>query len=285
MAQVSLNELKQRQLPAQANTEVGFGSIDGFMALQRMANMFASSNLVPDDFKGNIGNAAIVLDMAIRMKANPLSIFQNLYLIHGRPSWSAQFLIATCNQCGRFSALRYKFQGEEGTDSWGCRATATEFSTGEKLEGPLVTIGIAKSEGWYNKNGSKWKSMPELMLRYRAASWFVRAFAPELAMGLPEKTELEDTVIDVTPEPVMTSSEVKEKTTRRRKKDPEPVQEVEPVTEEPAPAEEPEAAPAEEAPAPKAKTWTECPDRDGMIIGIEFCRSRCPKREGCPAFE
>ena len=229
MAQVSLSELKQRQLPAQANTEVGFGSIDGFMALQRMANMFASSNLVPDDFKGNIGNAAIVLDMAFRMKANPLSIFQNLYLIHGRPSWSAQFLIATCNQCGRFSALRYKFQGEEGTDSWGCRATATEFSTGEKLEGPLVTIGIAKSEGWYNKNGSKWKSMPELMLRYRAASWFVRAFAPELAMGLPEKTELEDTVIDVTPEPVMTTSEVKEKT-RRRKKDPEPAEvQVEPV--------------------------------------------------------
>lgn len=283
MAQVSLTELKQKQLPAQQNTEVGFGSIDGFMALQRMANMFASSNLVPDDFKGNIGNAAIVLDMAIRMKANPLSIFQNLYLIHGRPSWSAQFLIATCNQCGRFSALRYKFQGEEGTDSWGCRATATEFSTGEKLEGPLVTIGIAKSEGWYNKNGSKWKSMPELMLRYRAASWFVRAFAPELAMGLPEKTELEDTVIDVTPvedKPVMTTSEVKEKTTRRRKKaDPEPVQEVEPVTEEVV-----DNPSTPEEVAPKERTWTECPDRDGMIIGIEYCRSKCAKREGCPAF-
>lgn len=127
------------------------------------------------------------------MGANPLMVCQNLYIVHGRPAWSAQFLIATLNQCGRFTSIRYEFQGEEGKDEWGCRAVATELATGEKLAGPLITIGLAKKEGWYGKNGSKWQSMPELMLRYRAASWFVRAYAPEIAMGLKTAEEVQDT--------------------------------------------------------------------------------------------
>ena len=184
------------QSPRQpADIRVGFDSLAGFEALQRMARLFASSSLVPDTYKGNaIGNAAIALDMANRMGANPLMVMQNLYVVYGRPAWSAKFLIATLNQSGRFSALRYRFQGTEGSDDWGCRAYATELSTGEVLEGPLITIGLAKAEGWYGKNGSKWRSMPELMLRYRAAAWFVSAYAPEIAMGLRTEDEERDAV-------------------------------------------------------------------------------------------
>lgn len=293
MTQVSLSELKQRQVQA-APVEVGFGNVEGFMALQRMANMFTQSSIVPDTFRGqqNIGNACIALEMALRMHANPLMVMQSIFVVHGRPSWSAQFLIATLNKSGRFSALRYVFTGEEGTDAWGCRAVATELATGEHLEGPLITIGLAKKEGWYSKNGSKWQSMPELMLRYRAASWFVRAYAPEIAMGLPEQGELEDTVIDVTPEPVMTTEAVKEKATRsRRKKDPEPAQEVESVVEEVVEQvvpQEPEAAPAEAVPpvdnpsTPPA--MVECPDRDGLEMSATFCNTKCATRKNCPAW-
>ena len=189
---------------------VGFDTVAGFEALQRMAKMFAKSPITPDQFrkpyvneKGQakgcgtedeaVGNCTIAMDMAIRMRANPLMVMQNIYVVHGRPAWSAQFLIATLNQCGRFTSIRYEFQGEEGKDEWGCRAVATELATGEKLAGPLITIGLAKKEGWYGKNGSKWQSMPELMLRYRAASWFVRAYAPEIAMGLKTAEEVQDT--------------------------------------------------------------------------------------------
>ncbi len=189
------------QSPRQpADIRVGFDSLAGFEALQRMARLFASSSLVPKEFQGNaIGNAAIALDMANRMGANPLMVMQNLYIVSGnrsgnRPAWSAKFLIATLNQSGRFSALRYRFQGSEGSDDWGCRAYATELSTGEVLEGPLITIGLAKAEGWHDKSGSKWKTIPELMLRYRAASWFVSAYAPEIAMGLRTAEEEQDAV-------------------------------------------------------------------------------------------
>jgi len=263
MAQVSLAELKARNnapVESAASTEIGFTSIEGFTALQRMATMFAASTLVPDTFRGqqNIGNAAIALDMAIRMKANPMAIFQNIYLVHGRPAWSAQFLIATLNKSGKFSALRYEFQSEPGKDDWGCRACAQELSTGETLRGPLITMGLAKKEGWANKNGSKWQTMPELMLRYRAAAWFVRTYAPEIAMGLPEAEELHDT-IDVTAElepkeePVESLESISKKAARSRAKKAmpaEPTPPVEIVVEESEPVAEPTPAPSKEPAKP-----------------------------------
>lgn len=179
--------------------KAGFDTVGGFELIQRAANLFAASDIVPTQFKNSVANCVIAVDMAIRMHANPLMIMQNLYIVHNRPAWSAQFLIATCNQSGKFSALRYKFEGEQGKDTWGCRACATEVATGEQLEGPLITIGLAKKEGWYSKKDSKgretskWQSMPELMLRYRAASWFVRAYAPEISMGLQTADEVSDT--------------------------------------------------------------------------------------------
>lgn len=197
--------LRQNAAP-QGAVVCGFDTVAGFEAIQRMANLLSASGLVPDTYRSkgpndytSKGNCVIALDMALRMGANPLMVMQNLYVVHGRPAWSAQFLIATLNKSGKFSALRYAFQGTEGADDWGCRACVTELSTGEKLQGPLVTIGLAKKEGWYGKNGSKWQSMPELMLQYRAAAWFVRTYAPEIAMGLRTAEEELDT-IDLTPQ-------------------------------------------------------------------------------------
>lgn len=130
--------------------------------------------------------------MAQRIGADPLQVMQNLVIVHGRPTWSSQFLIATVNTSGRFSALRFEFFGEQGTDTWGCRAWAVERATNEKLVGADITIAIAKAEGWYGKNGSKWKTMPQQMLMYRAGSWWTRAFAPELSMGLQTADEVGD---------------------------------------------------------------------------------------------
>ena len=185
----------------------GFQSADGFALLQRMATMFVGSTLVPEQFRGkdNFGNCVIALNMAQRLGADPLMVMQNLYVVHGTPSWSSKFMIAMFNQCGRYESIHYEETGKKGTDTQGVIAWAKEKSTGEILKGPEVTIGIAKKEGWYGKNGSKWKTMPDQMLRYRTASWFIRTTAPELSMGLQTVDEVKDT-IDVTPHTVMQES-------------------------------------------------------------------------------
>ena len=136
----------------------------------------------------------IALEMAQRIGASPLMVMQNLYIVHGKPAWSSQFLVACVNASKKFSPLRYKMTGKKGDDSYGCIAWAKDAS-GETLESPEITIGMAKKEGWFSKNGSKWQTMPELMLRYRCATLFARLYAPELTMGI----HTEDEVIDVQP--------------------------------------------------------------------------------------
>ena len=183
---------------------IGFNSIESFENLQRMAKLFNTSSIVPDTFKGdkNFGNAVIAMEMAVRMNASPLMVMQNLYVVYGNPSWSSKFLIAMFNQCGRFAAIKYRETGKKGTDTQGVIAFTTELSTRELIEGTEITIGMAKKEGWYNKNGSKWQSIPDLMLRYRAAAFLIRTTAPELSMGLQTSEEVTDTIdVETVPNP------------------------------------------------------------------------------------
>lgn len=189
----TLSDMRVPATAAQANiVRMGFGDSSSFELIQRAAKLLASSSLVPKEYQGNIPNCVIALNMSQRIGADPLMVMQNLVIVHNRPTWSSQFLIATVNTCGRFTALRFEFFGQKGTDSWGCRAWAIEKATGEKLVGADITIAIAKKEGWYNKTGSKWQSIPQQMLMYRAGSWWTRAYAPELAMGLHTAEEMHD---------------------------------------------------------------------------------------------
>lgn len=166
----------------------GFNSNSSWELAQRIGKAFAASSLVPGQYQGNLANCIVALEMANRMGASPLMVMQNLYIVHGNPGWSSKFLIASFNQCGRFSALRYEFT----PDRTGCRAWAVEKATGERIDGPQVTLAMAKDEGWSTKSGSKWKTMPELMLMYRAAAFLIRTYAPEISMGLRTDDELVD---------------------------------------------------------------------------------------------
>ena len=195
----SLTEIANTAPQQMQNVTVGFTTLQGFELAQRAAKALSQSTLVPKEYQNNLPNCIVALNMAQRLNADPLMVMQNLVIVHGRPTWSAQFMISTVNACGNFSAIRYEWRGEEGTDAWACRAWAVEKRTQERLDGTWVSIGMAKKEGWYQKNGSKWQTIPQQMLMYRAGSWWARAYAPELSMGLTSAEEAMD-IIDVTPE-------------------------------------------------------------------------------------
>lgn len=179
-----------------------YSSGDAFDQAQRVAKMLSSTSMIPKDYQGNVANCLVALEMANRVGTSPLMVMQNLHIIHGRPSWSATYLIAAVNTSGKFSPLRFQITGEG--DARQCVAVAKDLATGELLEGPPVSIAMAKKEGWYNKTGSKWQHMPDLMLRYRAAAFFSRLYAPEVAMGLhtvEEAYDVEYTEISSRPKP------------------------------------------------------------------------------------
>lgn len=236
------NQLTPAAVTPQQPTSV-FSSIQAFENAQRMVKPFVNSNLVPTTFKGDVGACLIALNMANRMGADPLQVMQSLYIVHGKPSFSSAFLIACFNQSGRYTAIRYRMSGERDTDSWGCTAITTERSTGEAIEGVTVTIGMAKAEGWYTKTGSKWKTMPELMLRYRSAAFLIRSVAPEIALGFQTTEE----AIDITDKVQVVSNRSLTDIARAAVEEQQPVEEV--VDEQPAAvetAEQPSEQPSEQ---------------------------------------
>lgn len=167
-----------------------FGSTEQFEHTQRVALALTKSDLVPKEFKNNVPNTIIALEIAARIGASPLAVMQNLYIVHGKPSWSSTFIIGAINSSKRFDPLRFDVTGKDMELS--CIAWTTEKGKTERIEGPAVTMKMAKLEGWLDKPGSKWKTMPELMIRYRAAAFFGRLYTPDIMLGMQTHEEIID---------------------------------------------------------------------------------------------
>ena len=193
------NELTVNQPKRELATNGVFSSIEAFEGAQRMAGALAKSSLVPKSYQGNVADCILALEIAQRVGVSPFVVVQNLDFIHGRPAWRASFIIASINASGRFSPLEFEMSGEG--DDWGCVAVAKRLLDGKELRGPRVSIKMAKAEGWYQKTGSKWQTMPELMLQYRAGSWFGRLHAGDIALGMRTAEEERD-VVEVSSEVV-----------------------------------------------------------------------------------
>lgn len=158
----------------------------------RTARMLSCSALVPDSYRQSPENCLVAIDIANRMGVSPLMVMQNLYVVKGKPSWSGSFCAAAINGCGRFSPLEYVFIGEQSKPSWGCYATAVRLSNGVRCQSDVITMDMAQMEGWLNKPGSKWKTMPRQMMMYRAAAFFARAHCSDILLGIPTKEEVQD---------------------------------------------------------------------------------------------
>lgn len=286
-----------------------------------------------------ISNCVLALNMSQRLGADPLMIMQNLYIVEGRPGWSSQFITAAINACGKFSPLRFEIEdlGEQDFE-WSekvweqnpqtgrnfrkdvskkarlrnmkCVAWAIEKATGERISSPPVSIEMAVLEGWYGKDGSKWKTMPEVMLRYRAASFFGKLYAPELLMGIQTAEEIHDTIdlsemspgsfgLDEEPKP-MTMDDIKATlpqaapgehidmdTGEVTPKEPVPARAKAPIQAQPPVQKEERAVPTEPAPQPQQQNSQNpnafpCPRTDGATMVTEADCEKCNQRTRCP---
>lgn len=160
----------------------------------RTADMLSKASIIPQQYRGKPGDCLIAMDMANRMGISPIMVMQSSQVVQGNFMWRGTACKALIDGCGKFKNSRYIMVGKEGTPTWGCKMAATRTRTGEQVFGPVVTWKMAVDEGWVNKNGSKWKTMPELMLRYRAASFFAKTECPEVLMGFQTAEEQMDIV-------------------------------------------------------------------------------------------
>ena len=185
--------IKELVVSQTGGTELNpFASKEAFASLWDMGKMLATSELIPQNYRGKPMDCCVALDMANRMNVAPLMVMQNLYVVQGKPSWSGQACKTLISGSKKFTGIKHRYIGEPNTDSWGCYLEATRIEDNELVKGPTVTIGMAKAEGWYQKKSSKWQTLPELMLAYRASAFFARVHVPESLMGIYVEGEAED---------------------------------------------------------------------------------------------
>lgn len=186
------------QQTAVASKDNIYASTQAFNELFKIGSVMSKTQLVPDNYRNKPEDCTIAIDIANRNGMSPLSVMQNLYVVKGKPTWSGQACIAMLRASKEYEHVKPVMVGERNTDGWGCYFKAIDKSDGEVAKGTLVTIQMAKDEGWYSKPGSKWPTMPEQMLQYRAAAFFARIYMPNALMGFSVEGEAED----ISPVPV-----------------------------------------------------------------------------------
>lgn len=163
-----------------------------FEQMQRVAKMFADSDMVPDHFKGKISNCFIAINEALRHNLDPALYMQKTYIIGGKPAIESQLAIALLQSSGLITGtIDYKMSGEG--KSRACEATVWDAKTGEARSHEL-DMKTVEASGWTGKPNSYWKKDPDLMLRYRAVIRLARLYYPHVLMGMQTREEILDTI-------------------------------------------------------------------------------------------
>lgn len=186
--------MENTELAVAVETETlpAIAPVQSFETLMEMSKMLSNSTIVPANYQRRPENVFIALEMANRMGVPVMMVMQNLYVVQGKPSWSGSAVASMIKSHPNLENVELHYVGEPNTNAWGAYVTARSKTTGKELKGATVTMAVANAEGWVQKPGSKWKTIPELMLAYRAYSWFGRVHCSEVMMGLQSIEEVND---------------------------------------------------------------------------------------------
>lgn len=157
--------------------------------LYRSAKAFAASKVVPDHFRGDPDSCFVVLAMARRHGEDPLALLQNMYLVHGRPGFFTEYLIARARQQGL--DLRWRVvQGQAPVkDLQNVEVTCYVHGDTDPDRATKLSTADAVRAGWTKSD--QYKHNMERMLRWRTASWWISLYAPHIKHGLPTVEDME----------------------------------------------------------------------------------------------
>jgi hypothetical protein len=154
-----------------------------------MCEMLAKSDFLTDVYKNKPQNIFIALQSAEHFNVSLLTVLQNTYTQHGKITASSSFLIALANNSNKLKRSIYYESKGEGEE---LSVTAfAEMKDSDKTVSFTVTMKQATEEGWSKRN-LKYKTLPELMLSYRAAKFLINTHLPEVLFTAHASEELED---------------------------------------------------------------------------------------------
>lgn len=180
------------------------GALLDVETLKGQANVYAASSFLPAAWRKlpqveKVADLIIVINRANVLGCDPLLLLQNMAIIAGQMCWKSTFLLQLL-QANGWTAPQYHVTGAPNSaDFWqkddnGMAFSAVNPATGERETGSKITVKMVIGERWLDREGSKWRTMPEQMLKYRAVAFFCRTNAPAVLGGFYSQDELEDVV-------------------------------------------------------------------------------------------
>lgn len=197
---------------------------ENFDKTKDIAKALSSSDLVPDHFKGKPANVLIALEFAFRHDIAPFAAMQSLFVVHGKPGMAATMAISLARKNNVWKKLDYEVKGKD--ESLEVTAVATLHDDTQIRN--TVTMKMAINGGW--AKNPIYKTLPEQMLKYRSATFLIRAHFPEVLFGMHTTDELDD---------IQAAKNVTPAKPAQRIIDVEPTVETQPVTVEIEPSPEP----------------------------------------------
>lgn len=174
--------------------------------MQRQAKAFSDADIIPAHFKGKVADCIVAFEYAKMLGIAPLLVMQSLYMVKGRASWSAQFMIGRANASGAFKG-RIKFRcvgdgeripnkarGGSTVPNVTVTAWAIDADTDE-IVSVTVSMEDAILEGWTANEKYSGRALGEQMLCYRAATMLIRRTCPDVLMGGMTEVEAEDLAV------------------------------------------------------------------------------------------
>lgn len=191
-----MSEEELDDLPSTDTTPKELTPIAEYDFMVRKAKILAASQFLPAHFRGKPADCMVALELGQRLDVPAMLILQHSHVVKGKIGIEGKLAMALLRQRSPYIDIDVEYEGS------GMSRQVT-VSGKRKRDGKIhsLTMTMQEVQAWGWLQNDMWKKMPDQLLCYRAAIFFIRRYCPECLMGLSTKDELMDietTAINVT---------------------------------------------------------------------------------------
>jgi hypothetical protein len=159
--------------------------------LKQHAISLAKSSLIPKHLRGHPADIWLILSMGQELGISPALALSSIHVIEGKPTLSADLMVAVTKSRGVCQSFRLIESTEE-------RATYEAHRVGDPEPTRLTfTLEDAKKLDLLGKHN--WKKQPKTMLRKRCKAALCREVFEDILAGFYDPEELERTRAEAVP--------------------------------------------------------------------------------------
>jgi len=156
----------------------------------RISEMFAKSDLVPDNYKNKPANIFLAVSAGASLGLAPFQAMQNIAVINGKPSIFGDALLAMVRNDKRCLSVKESIVGEGMNRTATCIVSRLAPNGETEVISSSFCLGDAQKAGLLNRK--PWQQYPDRMLQMRARGFALRDAFADVIGGLITSEEADD---------------------------------------------------------------------------------------------